>query len=554
MQAMKLLNIFTVFMSIIVSVFLCSCGEKTPEEIAQINKRKSDLAVRRAQVLTSENKLKQAIEILETTLRECGTNAKVCEALANALIQDGQTASAGMFYEQAFDADNTRPELLIFAANSYEQTGSIDAAGLAFEKYIKKVPNDSSIIKNLAKIYEKQGHFDKSLNTYMSAIKLENRNPNTSEASVIGGLFAKLGNMVQAKLWLETALKVTLPENKITRKEIGENLIVVYLDRKEWDNLEKTIIMLDEIDPQFVNKKYPTLKARLAEFKHKLAEVEETLNADKTRKQIEEENAKIEQEAKQKELELQKAKEQQLKEQEQKQTQQPKDVEQSKQQSDKKATVSEKTEEKQKTTESSTKENKEESKQVSQPKEDSTLVDAPIKEQIVKTLPQEKVQPIVKKPEQNETDIQMYIRLTKEAIKTGDKSKALEYAHKAYQENTKSTEAWSVMADAYEANGMIFEAYLAANEAYLVELDSPQLAARLLFFTQKTKNPETFLKKALSMYDKFPNSAEVSFYLAEAYALNKNTAKAKQMYKKVVEIDESESDIVKKAQEYLKNN
>lgn len=551
---MKLLNIFTVFMSIIVSVFLCSCGEKTPEEIAQINKRKSDLAVRRAQVLTSENKLKQAIEILETTLRECGTNAKVCEALANALIQDGQTASAGMFYEQAFDADNTRPELLIFAANSYEQTGSIDAAGLAFEKYIKKVPNDSSIIKNLAKIYEKQGHFDKSLNTYMSAIKLENRNPNTSEASVIGGLFAKLGNMVQAKLWLETALKVTLPENKITRKEIGENLIVVYLDRKEWDNLEKTIIMLDEIDPQFVNKKYPTLKARLAEFKHKLAEVEETLNADKTRKQIEEENAKIEQEAKQKELELQKAKEQQLKEQEQKQTQQPKDVEQSKQQSDKKATVSEKTEEKQKTTESSTKENKEESKQVSQPKEDSTLVDAPIKEQIVKTLPQEKVQPIVKKPEQNETDIQMYIRLTKEAIKTGDKSKALEYAHKAYQENTKSTEAWSVMADAYEANGMIFEAYLAANEAYLVELDSPQLAARLLFFTQKTKNPETFLKKALSMYDKFPNSAEVSFYLAEAYALNKNTAKAKQMYKKVVEIDESESDIVKKAQEYLKNN
>lgn len=551
---MKLLNIFTVFMSIIVSVFLCSCGEKTPEEIAQINKRKSDLAVRRAQVLTSENKLKQAIEILETTLRECGTNAKVCEALANALIQDGQTASAGMFYEQAFDADNTRPELLIFAANSYEQTGSIDAAGLAFEKYIKKVPNDSSIIKNLAKIYEKQGHFDKSLNTYMSAIKLENRNPNTSEASVIGGLFAKLGNMVQAKLWLETALKVTLPENKITRKEIGENLIVVYLDRKEWDNLEKTIIMLDEIDPQFVNQKYPTLKARLAEFKHKLAEVEETLNADKTRKQIEEENAKIEQEAKQKELELQKAKEQQLKEQEQKQTQQPKDVEQSKQQSDKKATVSEKTEEKQKTTESSTKENKEESKQVSQPKEDSTLVDAPIKEQIVKTLPQEKVQPIVKKPEQNETDIQMYIRLTKEAIKTGDKSKALEYAHKAYQENTKSTEAWSVMADAYEANGMIFEAYLAANEAYLVELDSPQLAARLLFFTQKTKNPETFLKKALSMYDKFPNSAEVSFYLAEAYALNKNTAKAKQMYKKVVEIDESESDIVKKAQEYLKNN
>ena len=43
-------------------------GEKTPEEIAQINKRKSELAVRRAQVLTAENKIKQAIEILETTL------------------------------------------------------------------------------------------------------------------------------------------------------------------------------------------------------------------------------------------------------------------------------------------------------------------------------------------------------------------------------------------------------------------------------------------------------------------------------------------------------
>ncbi len=530
MQAMKLLNFFVLVLSIVVSVMSSSCGKKSPEELEQINNRKAELAVRRAQVLTSENNIAEAIKILENAHRECGPKANICEALANAYADDGQFASAGMFFEQAFDSNNQRLDLLSFAAASYEQGQNYDAAVDVYKKYLTHKPKDVDTMKSLSKAYQNNGYFKDALQTLMEAINLQKRNPNTSEASDIGALWIKLDNIPVAKNWLEEALKATLPQDKEIRKEIGANLITVYLKQKDWNNLEKTIIMLDEIDPTFVNKIDPMLKAKLADFKHQLAEAEAIATADKMRKEAQEQT-KLQEIEKQKELE-QKQKELEQKQKAQQQSEITAQTE-TKKQDDNNT----------KKTESQT-----ENKQEKTPE----LVDAQIKEQIVKNLPQEKIEPVVKKPEIEETDIQMYIRLATEAIKSKNKQKAIEYANKAYQENTKSTEAWSVMADAYELNGKLSDAYLAANEAYLVEEDDPKLASKVLYFSQKTQKPETFLDEALSLNERFPNNVELYFYLAEAYAVNKNVSKAKQYYQNVLDMDSSESAMVKKAQEYLK--
>ncbi|MBO5255849.1 MAG: hypothetical protein J6B07_08520, partial [Opitutales bacterium] len=405
-----------------------SCGEKSPEEIEQANKRKIEQAVRRAHVMTAENNLKGAIDVLENAHRHCGSSVLLCETLANTFAQDNQTALAGMFYEQAYDADNSRSDLLLFAANAYEQTNSIDAAISAYEKFLEKSPTNSSIKKSLAMLYEKQNNFNKALNTYMSAIKMENRNPNTAEAAVIGSLFAKLGNMPQAKLWLETALKVTLPANVSTRKEICSNLIPVYLERKEWNNLENVIAILDTIQPDFVNKNYPTLKAQLAEFKHKLAEVKAIIEANKSLKEIEEASKKreAENEKARREIEAEKKAEELSKEQQKKQEEQ-------------------------------TQKNLETKKNNIQ---QDVLTDAIPQEDIVKNEPKQTKVKIEKKPEvKQESDLQEYIRKAKEYIAIKDKQNALVFANKAITESTISPEAWNVMADAFELNDLISDAY-----------------------------------------------------------------------------------------------
>ena len=509
-----------------------SCGEKSPEEIERANKRKIEQAVRRAHVMTAENNLKGAIDVLENAHRHCGSSVLLCETLANTFAQDNQTALAGMFYEQAYDADNTRSDLLIFAANAYEQTNSIDAAISAYEKFLEKNPTNNSVKKNLAMLYEKQNNFNKALNTYMSAIKVENRDPNTAEAAVIGGLFAKLGNIPQAKLWLETALKVTLPTNVSTRKEICSNLIPVYLERKEWNNLENVIAILDSIQPDFVNKNYPTLKAQLAEFKHKLAEVKAVIEANETLKEIEEASKKreAENEKARQEIEAQKkAEEEKRKAEELAKEQQKKQEEQI-----------------QKNLEVKKAENNKDNIQ------QDVLTDAIPQEDIVKNELKQNKAKIEKKPEvKQESDLQEYIRKAKEYISIKDKQNALVFANKAITESTISPDAWEVMADAFELNNLLSDAYLAANEAYLINTDSTHLAIKLLRLAQKNKDNNSFLNRAKVIFDKFNDNPVICFYLAKAYEANSDTPNAKKYFAKVLELDKSENTITKEAKKFV---
>ncbi len=530
MQAIKFVKFLCAISLFGIVAFLCACGEKTPAEIEQINKKKAELAVRRAQVMSAEGKTKDAIKMLETAYQECGARANICEALANAFIADGQTASAGIFYEQAFDCDNEKIDLLIFAANAYEQTDSLDAAIKVYEKFLKKSPNNITATKAIAKIHEKQGNFDKALNAYLDALKTSKRNPDTTEATIIGGLFAKLGNMTQAKLWLEASLKASLPENIKTRTEIYVNLIDVYLARKDMANLEKTIAALDAIDKKIVNEKYPTLKAKLAEFKHNLAEVEAELNAEKRRNEIEKEQLQAE-----------------TKKDEPKKVAQPEanpiDKKQAQPTTDDKNAKIENppasTENKDAKTED--KSEKKEEKTENAPKENQLNEVAKVTEKNVVTP-----------PKKEETELQAYIRKAREAINKGDLKNAIAQANQAISKNSQSPEAWRAMAEALLANKLYNDAYLAANEAYLINPENLENAILLLQTAQKDKDENKFLNIAQSFWEKFSTSADVAFFLAQAHDVLKNDAQAISFYKKALELGLQNLDKIKIAEQRLK--
>lgn len=554
MQAIKLFKtIFSAAAVGIVAVALCACGEKSPEEIAQTNKRKAELAVRRAQVMSAENKNAQAVEMLETAYRELGALPNVCEALGNALAQEGKTDSAGVFYEQAFDGDNSRLDLLVFAANAYEQTSNWDAAEQAYLKYLAKKNDDPSAHKHLAKIYQKQGNFEKSLNEYMAMLKTAKRNPDTAEAAVIGGLFFKIGNTAQAKLWLESALKVTLPENTATRREIYTNLIGVYLQKKDMAGLESAIKGLDAIDPEIVNEKFPTLKAQLAEFKHRLAEAEAAM--DKDRRVAETERAsQAEEKQKDEEREAlaraEKEGEEAEKALEQKRTSQEGGID---------AAVVEKQSAPEQQPE--TKPTPAVAAPAPTPANDKPDGDKPAENKPADSSPEKSesaalneiapasatnaeqsapAQPAVEVAASpapaEETDFARDVRLALEALAKEDKPNALLYAEKAIADNPQNSASWSVAARAYEINGRRNDAYLAAKEAFLCNAADPEVARTFLRLSQIDQPKENFLKDSLSVYAKLSDDPEVVYYLANAYLKNADAERAAKFFKKYAEL------------------
>lgn len=571
MQAFKLIKILAY--TAVAALLMCACGEKSPEELERANQKKSELAVRRAQVMIAENKLDDAIAMLENAYSECGANTLVCETLANVFAQKGQTASAGMFYELAYDSDNSRPEMLVFAANAYEATDSIDAAVNAYEKYVEKKPEDADIRKKLSAAYEKQGKYREALDSLNAFLKLSKRPPDTSEAAVIGRLYIGLKDIKNAKLWLETALKVTLPENTQTRKEIGLSLIRVYRAEKDANKLEEIVAMLDAIDRKLVNDRYPTLKANIAEYKH--IQFEEKIKAEAKK-------AREEAEAAQKEVEMQNAAAKKQVEDEKKALAESAATKQSAQEGKSGEEIIDLTPEdakndakpaEKRVNDSSATPNAPKESKTTAPSEkaDGGAVPAQGKEggskdkDVAKTSPEEPKANIdgtaaienplpsqepLREPKKQPADFDVYALEAEKAIKASDGQNALVYANKAISERIDSAKAWQLMARAYELNGSIDNACLAANEAYLIS-PSDENAISLLGLLQKNKSAQNFLTRALSLYDKHSANAEFDYWLACAYRDNSDEANARKHFEKYAKSNPADKEHKRQAEEYL---
>ena len=176
MQAMKFIFKRAALLSLAgIALFLSACGEKTPEQIAAENRKKADIAIRRAQVLLFDEKNDDAISILEKAYEECGASPELCEQLAYAYSQQGNFPMAAMYFEKASDMKDGDAELLINAARSYERSSVTDSAAKAYEKYLKIKPQDGMAWKSLSQAYMKQEKFQEALNALMASVKADGR-------------------------------------------------------------------------------------------------------------------------------------------------------------------------------------------------------------------------------------------------------------------------------------------------------------------------------------------------------------------------------------------
>ena len=543
MQAIKLIKIFACAVALLPAVFVCSCGKQSPEEIRRANVRKSELAVRRAQVMIAENRLDDAVVMLENAYNECGANSLVCETLANVFAQKGQTASAGMFYELAFDADNSRTEMLVFAANAYESTNSADAAANAYEKYLAKKPEDADILKKLSAVCEKQKQYAKALEALQKSLKVAKRPPDTAEAAIIGRLYVKMGDFSNAKLWLEAALKVTLPENTSTRREIGVNLLQVYIAQNDADKTQSIIEMLDAIDPKLVNTQFPTLKANIAERKHQMAEQKAKAEAQKAREEAEAAQREIieQNEKAAKALAEKNAEELRKKEAEEAAKAEAQKQAAAKQTDTAKAEAAE--------NKAPAKPAETESEIVSDIATDIPEPAAP-QDQSAAVAPQNAAQSAsAAKPL---SDFDAIISRVKSAQKSGDKAAMLAEANRAVSERPESPQAWTFMAKAYELNGRLDSAELAATEAYLIS-NAPKEALCLLEILQKGANLENFREKALSFFGKY-QTADFAYFAALAHESAGEKDEALSCFKRFLEEgDAKNAERVRRAEKFLQS-
>jgi signal recognition particle receptor protein ftsY len=483
MQASKyiLMRLF-IFGAVIFSTLLSGCGEKTPEQIAAENKKQTELSVRRARVLMFEEKSSDAIKLLEETYQNCGNSADLSEALAYAYMQNGQIASAAMFFENASNQKGGDPDLQISAAKAYEQSKAFDSAAKAYEKYLKLKPADTVAWKALSECFAKQQKYQEALNAMMSSLKAAGRNPNTAEASQIGNLFVKTGNAVQGRKWLEAAYKATLPENVETRKEILLGLVTVYLAQKETALLDEAVAELDKIEPHIIDKKYPALHKQLKDFRDAIQAAQEAVKANEL-KLKEEEAAKQKAEAEAKAAAEKKAKE---------------DAEAAAKQQDKNGAEN-----------PANAENKDlttmEAADVIKTEDAPVIHEADIKDETHTPA----------KP----TDYDVLVQKCYDAIASGNAEEAEKSAHLAIAKNAEPEAAWRALAKAYEMSNKNYDSYMASAEAYKRNPDDIDATLFYIRNASRVYNNEKFLNIVYRAYEKFPNNPEIWVDLARTYKL-----------------------------------
>lgn len=515
MQENFTFKLIAIFLLSALSFGLCACSEKTPEQIAAENAKKTDIAVRRSKVFLFDEKPAQAIQMLEQVYQECGPSALLCEALADAYAQDGQLPSAAMFYDRAADLKNGDPELEINAAKCYEQSNLPDSAVKAYSKYLKSKPQDMVAWKAMAKCLEKQEKYQEALNAYLAALKAAGRNPTSAEAASIGILFTKIGNVPQARRWLEAAYKATIPENVDTRREILLSLLSVYLAEKETVLLNATVEELDKMEPNLVREKYPQLHAQLTEFFKNLKEAEEAIKAEKAKKEAEEkEKAKKEAEEKAKKEAEEKAK---------KEAQEAKAISESAKKEENAGSQAA----------------PEPGKPASPAQQTNSQPPQDPKSAITETfsIAEEQMRDVEIKDESPEDTLksaegsfEKLLELSKRSLAKGDAKTAEQAAHRAIAANRNDSQGWRALAKAYELQNRDNDSYMAAREAYVRAPDDINATLFYLRNASRIQNNEIFLNSLYRAHEKFPNNVEILVGLARTYKLIGDNRNAKYFY------------------------
>lgn len=541
----KTLIISLIFSSLNIAWFWGEKEESPEQRLQNINE-----AVKLSRNHLTEGNPEVAIDVLQKAYRKYGETLSLCEALAYAFSQSGEYASSAIYFEKAFKLSGENVILLLNAGRAYQECNAINSALSLYERYLNVNPKDASIWKEIAILQEKQKLYQKALNSYMSFIKNVGRNPNTTEACEIAKLFLKSKNISQAKAWFESALGACRAENVEVKSEILAGLIDIYLVESDMTNLEKYYLLLKETNPTFLEENYPQLKEQIETYKAKLEEAKNALiEAQKLEEEAKiQEEKRLEEEAKaQEEKEAQEFKEKRLeaiaKEEEEKEKVAQ---EEAKQKAEDEALAKESAkiralldpqqakEEKPIATEKST-------------IEEAETENAESSESSEKTeSTEEKAQELID-VETSELSLQIYE--AKKLLEDGEFSKAENLAQTLVAENPNSSRAWAVLAEAYMAQSMSIDAFLAAKQALARDKGNIRYVLLKIKIGALVDGEGSLFDNLLQADRDFPECPEILLALARISNNEGNISRAKAYYSLFLDIASKKNALYKDAQD-----
>ena len=216
-------------------VFLVAC--KSPEE-------KKAEQILQARSFTEAGATSNALEILEKLAEQYPNDEEILGSIGLVYSMESDYKTAAFFLEQAHLQAPSDTERL------YQAYLGLEAAMLPSGQLLEKLSSQgtdrmtSELWIRLGRIRQSENKVQPALEAYLKGVDPKTTTPSPEVATSIGQLFAKTGNLIQAKIWLQIAVSDGGPYSLTALFELLE----INLRQQDWISAESVIT---ELDAQF---------------------------------------------------------------------------------------------------------------------------------------------------------------------------------------------------------------------------------------------------------------------------------------------------------------
>jgi tetratricopeptide (TPR) repeat protein len=237
-----------IFLSLLAVVILsqgCS-SQKSDQKLAALE-AKIQNEIEKAQKLFQSKDPEKALHQLESLNKKHPNNPAILETLGFLYVDQKDSELAAFYLEHAARNDKNRSQLLLYAAQTYQQASNLEAAARNYFDYLQKTREDGAAWKALGHVYQQLNRPKFAIDALIEASQHPGGELTATESAEIGQMFHQLENWTQAQRWFEISLsKNEDPKSKITAL-LG--LLALELDSKNWESAYTFIQEIDSIDP-----------------------------------------------------------------------------------------------------------------------------------------------------------------------------------------------------------------------------------------------------------------------------------------------------------------
>jgi tetratricopeptide (TPR) repeat protein len=213
----------------------CQRGENEPDD--------PEKNVLEAKKHMGENRLKEAIELLEKCINTCDNTSEVTELLATAYLRKGDGELAAHYFEWTASLSELKYYCYLKAAEIYENLKDFGRAVLCYRFYLEALPEDEEIQVRYGNALARDGQKKKALGILVSHEK-----DDAAVHNQIAELFFSLGNYTQARNWYLSALRCER-NNRVAL----DGLWTIGLLFRDWEMLWEVGTTLRDLGVKFMD-------------------------------------------------------------------------------------------------------------------------------------------------------------------------------------------------------------------------------------------------------------------------------------------------------------